>query len=374
MRDGWRSAPLGELVRLNYGKELKEDQRSGAGFPVVGSAGVVGWHHEAVTPDGPSIIVGRKGTAGSVHWVDGRAWPIDTTYWVELLTSYLTPEFAFLLLQEADLPAICAQTGVPGLNRDRVYELIVMFPPLSEQKRIVDLVAAVDAALEAATAEAAAADRARTALLQDRLAAGYPERPLGEIAELEIGKTPPRGDGRYWTDDLTRPFCTIADMNGMTIRPEREGVTELAEREGKAKRFPAGTLLMSFKLTIGRVGFAAVDLFPNEAIVGIRPIVDDVDERYLAVWLGAQDLAASSGRAVKGNTLNKKSLSKLPVSLPPLSEQKQIVDLISAVDAVRDAAAHLHQKVRAARSNLCAALLSGEHVIPESYDELLEAV
>lgn len=155
---------------------------------------------------------------------------------------------------------------------------------------------------------------------------------LGEVATITIGRTPPRKEPRYWTSNLRRPFCTIADMVGRQIDPQREGVTEAAENEGKAKRFPAGALMLSFKLSIGRVGFAARDIFPNEAIAWLRCSDETLDERFLALVLASQDLTAGSGRAVKGNTLNGPSLRAIPLSLPPLPEQHRIVDVMSAVD------------------------------------------
>ncbi len=122
----------------------------------------------------------------------------------------------------------------------------------------------------------------------------WAKKTLGEVAEITIGKTPPRKDPRYWTSDLERPFCTIADMDGRLIDPKREGVTALAESEGKAKRFPAGALLMSFKLTIGRIGFAAQDIFPNEAIAWLCTKSPNLDERFLALWLASILRAACS--------------------------------------------------------------------------------
>jgi restriction endonuclease S subunit len=160
------------------------------------------------------------------------------------------------------------------------------------------------------------------------------EAKLGEIAEILIGRTPPTKEPRYWAEDLSRPFCTIADMaGGRSIDPRRQGVSELAESEGKAKRVPKGALLMSFKLTIGRVGFASRDLFPNEAIAWIRPVGAQLDDRFLALALESQDLSAGAGRAVKGNTLNSKSLRAICINYPSLPAQRRIVAVISAVDA-----------------------------------------
>ena len=156
---------------------------------------------------------------------------------------------------------------------------------------------------------------------------------LGEVAHVSIGRTPPRGKPQYWTTDLTLPFCTIADMTSKDIDPAREGVTPAAERDGKAKRVPAGALLMSFKLTIGKIGFASRDIFPNEAIAWLRVTDDRLDAHFLALVLEAQDLTVDSGRAVKGSTLNSKSLHNIPIRFPILGEQRRIVDLIGALDA-----------------------------------------
>lgn len=159
----------------------------------------------------------------------------------------------------------------------------------------------------------------------------WAETTLGELATIAIGRTPPRNDRRYWSDSLERAFCTIADMTDWLVRPTREGVTELAEREGKAKRVPAGSLIMSFKLSIGRVGFAATDIFPNEAIAWIQPS-EEVDSRFLALWLSSLDLELHADRAVKGKTLNGASLRAIPVAHPTPAEQRRIVGLIDVVD------------------------------------------
>lgn len=145
MRDGWVEMTLGDIVNLEYGRALKESDRRGGDVPVFGSAGIVGWHDEPLVDQAPTIIVGRKGTAGTVHWSDAAAWPIDTAYWVRLKQD-ADPRFLYLLLTHVDLASISAQTGVPGLNRDRAAEIRVAVPPLIEQRRIVHVVDAIHAA------------------------------------------------------------------------------------------------------------------------------------------------------------------------------------------------------------------------------------
>lgn len=178
---------------------------------------------------------------------------------------------------------------------------------------------------------------------------GWRRSTLGEVADIVIGRTPPRNDPRYWTTDLSRPFCTIADMTASSVNPQREGVTKLAVREGKARPVPPGGLLLSFKLSIGRVGFAARTLYPNEAIAWLRPRNRDVDPRYLAYWLEHEDLTTNASRAVKGQTLNSSSLQQIPVEFPPLCHQRRIVDLIGRLDQLQVALSALSRAATAAR-------------------------
>jgi type I restriction enzyme S subunit len=196
---------------------------------------------------------------------------------------------------------------------------------------------------------------------------GWRSTTLDEVVEIVIGRTPPRDKPEYWTNNLDRPFCTIADMTDVTVIPRREGVTALAEREGKARRVPAGSLLMSFKLTLGRVGFAGIDLFPNEAIAWLRCTTQDVTERYLALWLSTLNMDEFAGRAVKGKTLNGPSLRALPVSFPPLDEQRRIIDLTSAVDETIEAVVNVGNCGQMFRWAWIGELLNEKHVEQEGW-------
>lgn len=203
------------------------------------------------------------------------------------------------------------------------------------------------------------------------MSSSWPEKALGDLLEITIGRTPPRQEPAYWTEDLERPFCTIADMKSRVVVPSREGVTEQAETDGVAKRVPEGSLMMSFKLTIGRMGWAGCDLFPNEAIAwlnGFSP--GEIDEVYLALYLEQFDYSRLTGRAVKGNTMNKKSLQVVPVVLPPLPEQRRLADLVTRIDDVADALKRREATLKNLRSGVVRSVLSGAHSIPASYDRL----
>ncbi|WP_457207196.1 hypothetical protein [Nocardioides sp. P5_C9_2] len=123
--DGWTAGTVGDVLELKYGKALKADARRGGDVAVVSSAGVVGWH-DASLVDGPAIVVGRKGNVGSVHWVEGPCWPIDTAYFVD---TDLPLRFVAEQLRRTKFSN--SHAAVPGLSRESAYARPFVIPPAS---------------------------------------------------------------------------------------------------------------------------------------------------------------------------------------------------------------------------------------------------
>jgi type I restriction enzyme S subunit len=121
---GWRTATVESLMDLAYGKALKATDRVPGAVPVYGSGGITGYHDKPLI-DGPSVIVGRKGTVGSLYWEDRALFPIDTVFYVKAKAP-LT--FCFYQLGRLGLEGMNTDGAVPGLNRSNVYRLPVLLP------------------------------------------------------------------------------------------------------------------------------------------------------------------------------------------------------------------------------------------------------
>ena len=134
--EGWAEVKLGDLIQFNYGKSLPERSRSGKGFTVYGSNGIVGYHQEALS-EGETLIIGRKGSIGEIDFSSNSCFPIDTTYYIDKF--YEMPiRYWFYQLKGLRLSELNKSTAIPGLNREDAYKLDVYLPPLNEQKRIAD--------------------------------------------------------------------------------------------------------------------------------------------------------------------------------------------------------------------------------------------
>ena len=130
--------PFKSVCTLEYGSSLPKKKRADGPYPVMGSNGISGYHDEYLI-EGPAIIVGRKGSAGEVVFVETNCFPIDTTYYVKLKDPEHTDIiYLYHLLKTLDLPSLREGAGIPGLNRNDVYEKYKLpMPALEVQREIV---------------------------------------------------------------------------------------------------------------------------------------------------------------------------------------------------------------------------------------------
>ncbi|MBX5859729.1 restriction endonuclease subunit S [Pseudomonas aeruginosa] len=118
----WRVGKVEDLMELAYGKALKSTDRVDGQVPVYGSGGITGYHNQALVA-GPSVVVGRKGTVGSIYWEDRPFFPIDTVFFVKT-DKPLT--YCYYLLKTLGLEEMNTDAAVPGLNRGNAYRLPVV--------------------------------------------------------------------------------------------------------------------------------------------------------------------------------------------------------------------------------------------------------
>lgn len=150
---------------------------------------------------------------------------------------------------------------------------------------------------------------------------------FGVVTSFSVGKTPERGEQAYWTNG-EYPWVSISDMipTGRISRT-KELISQYASSQCFRKVAPAGSLLMSFKLTIGRTSILQMDAYHNEAIISISLFADpnEAFRNYLLYTLPLISNMGDSKDAIKGKTLNCDSIYALLLPLPPLAEQERIV-------------------------------------------------
>ena len=185
---------------------------------------------------------------------------------------------------------------------------------------------------------------------------GWEIQRLDDLCQIELGKTPYRGDKSFWDTEkkTNNVWLSIADMlntEGDVVSDSKEYITDKAAKVSKIVK--KGTLLLSFKLTLGRLAFAGRDLFTNEAIAALTIKNEKlIDKYFLYLFLTFFDWdAASEGDVkVKGKTLNKAKLKEIEIPFPPLKEQKRIVAILDeALTAMAKAKTNAEQNLKNAK-------------------------
>lgn len=194
--------------------------------------------------------------------------------------------------------------------------------------------------------------------------------PAASVARIEIGGTPAREQPTFWADqDSGHAWASIADLNCEVVVETAEYISDLGVKSSNVKLVPTGTPIMSFKLTIGRTSLAGRDLYTNEAIAAFFADRARVDPRFLFHALPGAARSVITDVAIKGATLNKKSLSSMKLSLPPIREQRRIREILDALDDQVRTAESITAKLVTLEDGMLTDLLNA---VPQDHNRRLE--
>lgn len=389
--DSWKWVRLDDIFYLKAGKnkkakDISDSKDENNKYLCYGGNGIRGYVAD-YNQEGKHPLIGRQGAlCGNVHIAQGKFYATEHAIVVHLFGN-VDYKWSAIFLKAINLNQYATSTAQPGLSVTRINRVLIPLPPLEEQKRIVakieKLMPLVDEYAESYNRlqkiDNEFEDKLKQSVLQyameGKLVKQNPsdepaselikkienekaelvkegkikkskklpaitddEKPfdipnswewvrLGDIVQAQIGKTPQRHNSDYWAErDI--PWVSISDLTNGNLTETKEKISSKALKDVFHDRIVAkNTLLMSFKLTIGKVAILRINAVHNEAIVSIIPFIDSEHSLrdYLFVTLPMISQNGDFKDAIKGKTLNKSSLTKLLIPLPPLKEQKRIV-------------------------------------------------
>ena len=214
-------------------------------------------------------------------------------------------------------------------------QMLVPLPPLNERCAIIETLNEIDRFVASLKQALTKKHDIKQAAMQDLLTGKrrlpgfegeWEVKRLGEISTISMGRTPSRAIQEYWGPGHT--WLSIADLKSKIVTDSKEEITDSSASTMSV--IPKGTLLMSFKLSIGKLCFAGRDLFTNEAICSFSSL--KASSEFLYYVLGRTDFSLYGKQAVKGYTLNRESLQTVEVCLPSREEQDAIASVLSSID------------------------------------------
>jgi type I restriction enzyme S subunit len=386
---------LGNLLALEYGSALPEQQRTGFGFPVFGSSGEIGRHSQALIK-GPGIIVGRKGSVGEVRWSREDFWPIDTTYFV-IPKEGVNVRWLYWLLGSLYLKKLDAGTGVPGLNRNDVYALSGYRARPEDQWRIAKVLDTVDESIAKTEAVIAKLKQVRTGMLHDLLTCGLDENgqirnPITQPEQFKdssVGPIPKSWRSRSLWElvpiaeyGISSPLHDSGKTPVLRMNNLSDGEASLTDLRFTNAEIPEDLILrpndVLFNRTNSMVHVGRTGIWRGQIeratfasyLVRLSPNPDLLTPEYLNLLLNLPETQIKMRRfatpAVQQVNINPTNLRKIVVAVPDdLQEQILVVDRISDVSENIRQTQIILTKLQSLKHGLMSDLLTGRVCVPE---------
>jgi len=346
----WEKLKVFDVCELAYGKSLTADSRIPGDYPVYGSAGEVGTHTNYLI-EGPGVIIGRKGSVGTVYYEKRNFFPIDTSYYVIPKENY-DLRFLYYKFQTLGLNKLNSDAAVPGLNRNVAYEQSSFYPPLPTQRKIASILSAYDDLIEnnlkriklleekaqlhykELMQNSAKWDKIGleefVSVVKGRKPANVLEQPEEESQPYLLLDTVERGKSLY-TTDLSLPQSKITDVL-MCMDGARSG--------------------LSFRGMVGAIGSTMAIWRSNSERVSGEFLYQFMKQNESAITQG------NTGAAIPH--ANRKFILDMKMAMPPKKEAEYFDGLTLPIIRLINTLHNQNSKLREARDILLPKLMSGQ--------------
>jgi type I restriction enzyme S subunit len=370
--EDWSVCPIADIAPLQRGFDLPSEKVINGPYPVVYSNGVLAFHKCALC-QGPSVVTGRSGTLGKIHFIESDYWPHNTTLWVTRFNEN-SPRYIFYLFNFIRFERFASGSGVPTLNRNDAHAFrVALAPQIAEQEAIAEALTDADALIESLEQLIAKKRLVKQGAMQELLTgkkrlAGFSgeweEKSLGSLGSFFKGKGICKDDvvaegypciryGEIYTthNDYIKSFYSFisrstASQSQRIIKGDLlfAGSGETSEEIGKCVAF------------IGKE-----EAYAGGDIVIFRPKL--IDSLYFGFLLNHSSIAAQKAMLGQGDAvvhISANSLMKITVKFPKnLAEQTAIATILSDMDAEITALESRLSKARLIKQGMMQDLLTG---------------
>lgn len=366
----WLAVPLGNLAQIKYGSALTSESRAvGGEVSVYGSGGIVGTHDQALHFE-KSIVIGRKGSVGSIFLTKGSFWCIDTAYYLEQLNESVNIEYLAAYLQSIDLSRLSISVAIPGLNRKELSIVPVPLPTLPEQQRIVDVLQQAEATSIHELRRQRLDLMIKSAL--DQLVLARPEsdwEQLGSLVETRYGtsvsadataesgvavlRIPNVVGGEVGTEDLKYVDLSQAELNRLSLTT----ADVLIVRSNGNPEYVGRSAPITEDVTKSAMVYASY-------LIRLRTDTKRLLPEYLSAFLNSAYGRAAMRNAIRTtagqSNLSGGNLTKVKLPIPSIAEQERFRDFWLQVRELRRLIAKSESVANELRDALSVHALSGE--------------
>ncbi len=392
--NGWEKMKWEDLVTLEYGKGLRDYRNSDGQYPVFGTNGQIGWHHECLCPFA-GVIIGRKGAYRGIHYSNSPFFVIDTAFYLKpIINGSFCVKWAYYQLLDFDINKMDSGSAIPSTSRNAFYAIQLHVPPLSIQYKIAAILSAYDDLIEnnlrrIKILEEMAQNLYREWFVKFRFPGHeqvrFVDSPLGripesweavaftDIADVLSGGTPSTTVEEYWSGSI--PFFAPKDApESFYVTNTEKSITALGLKKCNSKLYQKNTVFITARGTVGKVVMPSIDMAMNQSCYALRG-KEGISQLYL--FLATKDkveyLKKNTGGATF-DTIVVDTFKRMLVAKPC----REVIDQFSCLSQpVMEMILNVLKKnatLRRTRDMLLPKLISGEVEVSELAIALPEEV
>jgi type I restriction enzyme S subunit len=381
--EGWKWVKLGDIAEIKMGQspESKYYNDKGIGFPFLQGSKTFGYKYpEVEIYCSNPIKVAKKGeilisVRAPVGDINIATQDICIGRGIASINSLSNQnEFLFYYLKHSKNDLLASESGTVfgSINKETLYNFPILLPPLPEQKAIADVLSSIDNKIELLhrqnkTLEEMAMTLFRQWFIEptkDGLPDGWKEVSLGDVFDIGIGRTPPRKES-YWFSLNPKDirWISVKDLGSIDtfIINTSEFLKEEAVKKFNIPIIPDNTVVLSFKLTVGRVGITFGEMVSNEAIAHFKPKPNSkISSNYLYLFLKTLDFSTFGSTSSIAEAINSKIIKEIKIQIP---NDELILSFQSLIDPIFQKIRHnvfQIQTLEKLRDTLLPKLMSGE--------------
>lgn len=374
----FKETRIGDVLTFQRGFDITKAEQTDGDIPIVSSSGTSSYHNQWKVA-GPGIVIGRKGTLGTTHFIQSKFWPHDTTLWIKDFKGN-DPKFLYYFLQTLHFENFDTGSSNPTLNRNHLHKITVKFPKnVATQQKIAAILSAYDDLI---------ANNQRRIILLERIAEdiyrewfvrlrfpgheqvkiekGVPQGwslvKLEKAFKFYGGATPARDTPRFWQSGDVNWFTPtdITGADGIFLSASGECCTEEGFRNCSSTLFPPYSVMMTSRATIGAIGINLTPACTNQGFITCIPN-EAYPLAYLYHWLKLgkphfESLSVGSTFA----ELTKGTFKRMEILTPPQALVQQFQQYATPIFEAMEAQLKANANIKTTRDTLLPRLISGK--------------
>lgn len=327
----WEKTIISDILNLNYGKSQSSHSLENGNIPIIGSSGIMGYTNQFISK-GPSLIIGRKGTVGSIIYFDGPSYPIDTTYYISFKKNNISTKFIFYILHCININSCRNESAVPGLSKENLYLMSICLPSKQEQQKIADCLTSLDDLITAHEQKAEALRQHKKGLMQRLLPAEGETTPRWRFPEFR--------EAEEWEPKVISDVCSVSTGKSNTQDKIVTGEYPFYVRSSIIEKSKKYLYDEEAVLTVGDgVGTGKVYHYVNGKydlhqrcyrLYNFKSILG----KFVFYFFSTHFYNRVSRMTAKNSvdSVRMSMITEMPLFLPPLPEQQKIADCLSSLD------------------------------------------